>query len=115
MLDIKVLREAPDRVRAGAVLKHFPDRAASVDNALQLDLELRELIPQLDGLRSEQKAAGKKLGTLDPEERPRHLAEQKELKAQVQALEQRERDLRDSLRQELLLIPNVPDPEVPSA
>jgi seryl-tRNA synthetase len=64
-------------------------------------------------MRSEQKAAGKQLGTLDQDERERHLAGQKELKARLQALEERERDLRDGLRRELLLVPNVPDPEVP--
>lgn len=113
MLDIKLVREDPERVRAGALLKHFPDRAEAVDRALALDLELRELIPRLDELRSRQKKAAKTIGRLAPEERARHLEEQKELKARIQELEERERELRARLREELLRIPNVPDPEVP--
>ena len=113
MLDIKVVREDPDRVKAGALLKHFPDRAAAVDRALELDSELRALIPELDGLRSEQKAAGVKMGRLSGAERDVLLEEQRQLKTRLQGLEERQRNLRDSLRQEMLLVPNVPDSEVP--
>ena len=57
MLDLKLVREQPDLVRAGALKKRLPDRAAAVDRALQLDAELRAMTPKLDGLRSEQKQA----------------------------------------------------------
>ncbi len=113
MLDIKVIRENPDRVKAGALKKHFPDRAEAVDRLLVLDTENRELIPKLDGMRALQKAAGKKLGKLSSEEREVHLAEQKVLKAELVQLEQRQKDVREQLDRELLLIPNIPDEEVP--
>lgn len=113
VLDIKVIREDPDRVRAGALLKGFSDRVEAVDRALAVDAELRELIPRLDELRSQQKKAAKAIGRLSVEERARHLEEQKELKARIQEIEERERELRARLRAELLRIPNVPDPEVP--
>ena len=113
MLDIKVLREDPDAVRAGAIKKRMPDRAAAVDRALAVDSELRALLPRLDAMRSEQKAAGKQLGKLSPEEREAFLGVQKQKKAELGALEEREKALRAELEQQLSLVPNVPDAEVP--
>ena len=47
MLDIKVVREDPELVKAGARKKHFPDRAEAVDRLLAVDAELRGLIPHI--------------------------------------------------------------------
>ncbi|MGE3171286.1 MAG: serine--tRNA ligase [Planctomycetota bacterium] len=113
MLDIKVLRSDPEAVRAAARKKRLPDRVAAVDRALAVDAELRELTPQLDGMRSEQKTAGKQLGKLSPEERERVLAVQKELKARLQGLEEREKQLRQELDEQLALVPNLCDDDVP--
>ncbi|MBX3462520.1 MAG: serine--tRNA ligase [Planctomycetes bacterium] len=113
MLDLKLLRDDPDAVRRGAVKKRLPDRVRAVDEALRLDAELRELLPRLDGLRSEQKAAGKALGKLGPAEREAFLEGQKRLKVELQGLEEREKQLRAELQQQLALVPNLPDPEVP--
>ena len=113
MLDIKWVRENPELVKAGALKKHFPDRAAAVDRALALDKELRALLTRVEGMRAEQKARSKDLGKLSAEEREQFLSGQKEHKAELQVLEQEERGLREQLDAALLLIPNVPDPDVP--
>lgn len=113
MLDIKVLRERPEAAKAGAVKKHMPERADAVDRALALDADLRAMTPKLDAMRSEQKAGGKQLGKLGPEEREAFLAKQKELKAKLQVLEEDERQLRAQLHEQLSLVPNIPDDEVP--
>ncbi|MFO1052131.1 MAG: serine--tRNA ligase [Planctomycetota bacterium] len=114
MLDIRTIRDDPERVRQGALKKRFPDRAAAVDRVLELDAQVRGLIPELDGLRNEQKQAGKQMGKLDAAQREVFLEQQRELKARIQTLELKERELQDALREQLLLVPNVPDPEVPS-
>ncbi|MBL8747704.1 MAG: serine--tRNA ligase [Planctomycetes bacterium] len=113
MLDIKVLRENTDAVRRGALKKRMPDRAAAVDRALQIDAELRLLLPTLDGMRSEQKSAGKAMGKLAGAEREAFLEKQKALKAEMQALEEKEKHLRADLQQQLSLVPNLPDDDVP--
>lgn len=113
MLDIKVLRDDPERARQGALKKHFPARADAVDRALAVDAELRALIPVLDGMRAEQKQASKRIGALAPAERESFLVEQKAKKVELQKLEQKERELQDGLREALLQVPQVPDPEVP--
>ncbi|MBL8754353.1 MAG: serine--tRNA ligase [Planctomycetes bacterium] len=113
MLDLKFVRENPDAVRAGALKKRLPDRAAAVDKALALDTELRAMMPKLDGMRSDLKNSGKEMGKLTPEQREAFLGKQKEKKAEMQALEEREKQLRAELEQQLGLIPNVPDGDVP--
>jgi len=113
MLDIKVLRENPDAVRAGALKKRLPERAAAVDRALQLDAELRAMTPKLDAMRSEQKSGSKEIGRLAPAEREAFLGKQKERKAELAVLEEQEKQLRAALDQQLALVPNVPDADVP--
>lgn len=108
-----MLRDDPEAVKAGARKKRLPDRAEAVDRALQIDTELRELIPRLDAMRSEQKAKSREIGQLPPAEREIQLGRQRELKQELQALEERDRALRSALEQELALIPNLPDAEVP--
>jgi len=113
MLDIKLLRENPELVRAGALKKRMPDRAEALDRALAVDAELRSLLPRLDGMRSEQKVSGKEIGKLSPAEREAFLVKQKERKVDLVALEEREKQLRAELQQQLSLLPQIPDPEVP--
>ncbi len=113
MLDVRLIREQPDLVKAGVLKKRFPDRVAVVDRILDLDRAVRELIPQADKLRAEQKNAGKQMGKLGDAEREIHLAAQRELKVRLQAIEEQDKVLRAELETQLLLVPNVPDPEVP--
>ncbi len=113
MLDLKFVRENPDAVRAGALKKRLPDRAAAVDKALAIDAELRAMLPRLDAMRSEQKNAGKEMGKLSPPEREAFLVKQKERKVELQAHEEKEKQLRADLDVQMGLIPNVPDSDVP--
>ena len=113
MLDLKLLRENPDAARAGALKKRMPDRAAAVDAVLKLDAELRALLPTLDGMRSELKSGSKEFGKMAPAEREAFQAKQKERKAEMGGLEEREKALRAELEKQLALIPNIPDSDVP--
>lgn len=113
MLDLKLLRDHPEAARAAAHKKRMPDRAAAVDRVLALDAELRGMTPGIDALRSELKGGGKELGKLGPPEREAFLQRQKDKKAELQVLEEREKQLRADLQRELSLVPNLPDPEVP--
>lgn len=113
MLDIRTVREEPDRCRQAAIKKHFPDRAEAVDRVLALDGELRALTPELDRMRSEQKAASKRIGRLPPEERALAQKEQQEFKAQLHQQEERERELKQQRDEALMLVPQIPDDEVP--
>jgi len=110
VLDLKYIRQHPDQVRAGAAKKRI---SCDVDRILALDEEARGLGQEGDALRGRQKTTGKQIPAAEPEERAELLKEQKRLKAELKALEERKSALDAELQSLLLLVPNVPAPEVP--
>ena len=55
MLDLKLVREDPEAVRAALARRGAAD---AVDQLLELDARRRELLPQVEGQRAEQNRAG---------------------------------------------------------
>ena len=90
MIDLKLLREDPDRVRASQRARG--EDPALVDALLDADATRRAVISAADNLRAEQKAASKQVGAASAEERPALLARAKELAEQVKATEARQAD-----------------------
>ncbi|KWX66857.1 serine--tRNA ligase [Mycobacterium sp. NAZ190054] len=85
MIDLKVLRENPDAVRASQLARgEDPDL---VDALVAADTARRAAISAADNLRAEQKSASKLVGKAPPEERPALLAAAKELAEKVKAAE----------------------------
>ena len=102
MLDLKFIRENPDFVK-----KAMADRydSAPVDEILRLDTERRQGITRLDALRQERKAISK--------EREKAQARGRELRNEIQALEEASRRIDEELGELLLQVPNIPQPDVP--
>ncbi len=112
MLDPKWVREHPDEVKEAGRKKHMPC-AEAVDQFLQVDEALRALLPEVEGLRARQKILGREMGKASPEGRESLLQEQKEAKKRIQELGVKERELKKERERLLLLMPNIPAPEVP--
>ncbi|MFT7486741.1 MAG: seryl-tRNA synthetase [Candidatus Paceibacteria bacterium] len=110
MLDIKLIRQDPELVKAGAKKKHIE---CDVDRIIELDEKWRALGTEVDSLRSEQKQAGKLIGKASPEERPALAAAQKESKASLKTLEVSYNELEAEIHSRMLLVPNPPADEVP--
>lgn len=108
MLDIKFIRENADKVKTGCKNKNLnPD---VVDNVLSLDVKRRELMGEIQLLRSKRNDINEKLKTGRDESL---IKETTELKVKLQDLEPQLREL-DSAYEELMLqVPNVPLDEVP--
>ena len=85
MIDLKLLRDDPARVRASQVARG--EDPALVDVLLDADAARRAAISAADNLRGEQKAASKQVGAATPEQRPVLLERAKELAAAVKAAE----------------------------
>ncbi|UVO14071.1 serine--tRNA ligase [Mycobacterium sp. SVM_VP21] len=85
MIDLKLLREDPDRVRRSQVGRG--EDPALVDALLAADTARRAAIAAADSMRAEQKTASRSVGAASPEERPALLARAKELAEQVKAAE----------------------------
>jgi seryl-tRNA synthetase len=111
MIDLKDLRQNPEKYRKGAQLKNVP-----VDIAAILDLSAQQLAAQqeFERLRSEQNKASQEIGKLkDPEQKKAAIAKVGELKGQVKAAEDRAKKLEADVLPLLLQVPQPPDDDVP--
>ncbi|WP_109472388.1 serine--tRNA ligase [Ornithinimicrobium cavernae] len=85
MIDIRQLREDPERVRASQRARGEDDGV--VDAVLDADRRHRSGLSQFESLRAEQKSFGKKVAAAKGEEKQALLAEVKETAARVKELE----------------------------
>jgi len=128
MIDLRRLREEPERYREGARKK---GATVDIDRLLELDRQRREALTEQERLRAEQRRLEKDLGPqigqlmgrlkkASPDEKAALEAEVAQmrhapaaLKEQIHALEQRVASLDPELNDLLLHIPQPPDPDVP--
>ncbi|AWT44238.1 MULTISPECIES: serine--tRNA ligase [Streptomyces] len=111
MIDLRLLREDPDRVRASQRARG--EDVALVDSLLSADERRRSSGVRFDELRNEQKSLGKLIPKASAEEKADLLKRAEQLKADVKAAEA-ERDAADAETQELLLqLGNLVHPDVP--
>ena len=104
MLDLKFIRENTDLVRE--VVAKRQD-TAPLDEILELDLERRQKILELENLRHARKEAAR-------ERRAASSGEGRGLRGQIRALEEEVRSLDKQLEELLLQVPNLLHPSVPS-
>ncbi|MGX4690938.1 serine--tRNA ligase [Streptomyces sp. JNUCC 63] len=111
MIDLRLLREDPDRVRASQRARG--EDVALVDSLLSADERRRSSGVRFDELRAEQKALGKLIPKASGEEKAELLKKASQLAADVKAADA-ERDAADAETQELLLqLGNLVYPDVP--
>ncbi|MGD1276901.1 MAG: serine--tRNA ligase [Tepidisphaeraceae bacterium] len=111
MIDIKLLRENPEKYRRAAELKKIQVDVAAV---LDLDSALLKLQQEFEKLRAEQNEASKQIGRLkDPDQKQAAIAKVSALKDQVKQAEQRWKSAEAQLRPLLLQVPQPPDEDVP--
>ena len=110
MLDLKLIRAQPGRVRAGAQKKRI---AIDLDRLLALDEELRKRGSELDALRAEANGHGRLVAKAQGEEKQRLLARLAELKPRLLELEAAQKAGQEELSALLLRVPNIPADEVP--
>lgn len=111
MVDLKDLRENPEKYRRGAELKNVP---VQIDQILQLDARQREAQREFEKFRSEQNDASKQIGKLkDASERQAAIAKSAELKTKVKDAEERAKAAEAELEPLLLQVPQPPDSDVP--
>ncbi len=103
MLDLKFIRDNIDQVREGVARRQS---TAPLDEILELDLERRQKVLELEGFRHTRKetAREKKMVAAD---------EGRSLRAKIKALEEEVRSLDEQLKDLLLQMPNLPQPTVP--
>ncbi len=114
MLDIKVIRENPERVKQAMHSRNM-DLDAKIDELLAIDVERRQLTVQVDALKQKQNEASKQIPVLKKEGKDTSsiFAEMAEIKTEVKDLDKKQSDLEAKQKSILLEIPNIPDESVP--
>lgn len=114
MLDIKVIRENPERVKQAMHSRNM-DLDAKIDELLAIDVERRQLTVQVDALKQKQNEASKQIPALKKEGKDTSaiFAEMAEIKTEVKDLDKKQSDLEAKQKSILLEIPNIPDESVP--
>ncbi|MFD0148888.1 serine--tRNA ligase [Streptomyces sp. NPDC055721] len=111
MIDLRLLREDPDRVRASQRARG--EDVALVDALLSADERRRSSGVRFDELRSEQKALGKLIPRATPEERAELLQKAEQLKTDVKAAEAEQNEADETAKQLLLQLGNIVHADVP--
>lgn len=115
MLDIKLIRQDPQKVKDG-VRRRGKDLDAAVDEILLIDKERRELSSLADGLKAEQNKASREIPALKKagEDVSAVMAKMKEYSDRIKECDAKIADLEARQRGVLLSIPNIPNETVPT-
>jgi len=112
MLDIRMVREDPDRVRRGARDKGID---VDLDGILRLDGERRSLLVEVEELQRQRNARSKEIGARKKagEDASAEAAAVREIGERIKSLEERLRQVEEELQAAMLEVPNLPDDSVP--
>jgi seryl-tRNA synthetase len=110
VLDIRAIRENPERFRAGLARRNMAD---AVDELLATDERRRSLTARVEELRAEQNRASKQIGKAQGEERQNLIAAVAEVSKEIQELEPQLVDAETELNALLARVPNLPHESAP--
>ena len=111
MIDLRVLREDPDRARASQRARG--EDPALVDQVLAADELRRSSALRFDELRSEQKSHGKRVAQASGAQKAELIARGQELAAEVKAADAAQGEAAEDTQRLLLQLSNLVEPGVP--
>ena len=112
MIDPRLLRDDPDRIRAAQTKRGLS--ADVVDRALAADEQRRSSIAEFERLRAEQKQLGAQIPKAQGDEKQQLLARTKDLAAAVKKAEQAQGEAEEAYRAAMTSIPNPAADEAPA-
>jgi seryl-tRNA synthetase len=112
MLDLKLLRSEPERVKAALARR---GAGGEVDELLALDARRRELLPVVEDAQAERNAASKRIGEIKREggDAEAEIAAVASLRETIDAGKEELEAIEGGLRQLTLGLPNIPDDDAP--
>ena len=117
MIDIKLIRTEPDKVRENIKKKFQQDKLPLVDEVIELDAAYRAARTRADELRNRRNVLSKQIGGMMARgERDAAEAAKAEVKAmadEMAALSEQETSYEAEIHKRMLVIPNLIDPAVP--
>ncbi len=112
MLDIKILRNDPDKIRE-ALKKRCND--LDITPAIELDKKRRELLTDVENKKAKQNSITKQIPAMKKsgEDTAPIFREMKELSNEIKADDEKVREIDEELRNFMLRIPNIPNGSCP--
>jgi len=112
MLDLKLIRSDPERVKAALERRGAGEE---VDELLALDSRRRELLPQIEGAQAERKTLSKQIGEEKQKgnEAADLVAAVGRLKEQIEAGKAELEEVDAGIERVAAALPNLPDPDAP--
>ncbi|HEY85370.1 MAG TPA: serine--tRNA ligase [Chloroflexi bacterium] len=114
MLDLNFIRKNPDKVKQAL---NDLNTDAPVDQILEDDAKRRATLKEVEALRAERNTGSKAIGALMRQGKKEEAEAQKQrmsqIGGQIDALNEQLREVEARLNHNLLLVPNMPLPEVP--
>lgn len=118
MIDVRLLRNAPDAVRAAMDRRAKPDLIEQLDHALRLDARLRDIVVERDDVRRQVNDISKQVGALrkagDTAGAEALMAQSRDLGAREAGLAAESVEVEAALRDVMLRIPNLPHVDAPN-
>jgi seryl-tRNA synthetase len=112
VIDLRLLREDPDTVRASQVARGEPVEA--VDELLSADAARREAVQRFEALRAEQKQLSKRVPKATGAEKAELIERTRDLAAKVKAAEAEVAEAERRLRAAHLAVPNIVEEGAPA-
>lgn len=110
MLDIKFIRENPEKVKNGAKNKNVD---IEIEGLLVLDEKRRTFLPEVENLRAEQNKTGGEVASLAGKEKEKKIESLRLLKEKLRQKEEQLAVLERDIYNLLLQVPNIPFENVP--
>ena len=117
MIDIKLIRENREVVKENIKKKFQDEKLPLVDEVYDLDKRVREVQVKADGLKAEKNKLSGEIGKLMKDGKKEEAEEIKKKVAEtaedIKSLEDEQADLTKSIREKMMVIPQIMDDSVP--
>ena len=112
MLDIKILRTEPEKIKTA--LKNR-NNDLDIEPAIELDLKRREILKDVEAKKAKQNEITKQIPAMkkNGEDTTEIFAQMKELSNEIKADDEEVRNIDEKLRDYMLRIPNIPSEKAP--
>ena len=110
MIDLRLLRDDPDAVRAAYARRGGVE---GLDRVIELDARHRELLAEVERLRAEQNRASKAISKASPDERAAVIETVRGLSEELKRLEPEQEQKAGMLEEAAAYLPNLPHESVP--
>jgi seryl-tRNA synthetase len=115
VLDIRLIRNEPDEVRS-ALRRRGPHAEAALDTLLELDRQRREILVAVEDKRALRNAVSEEIALVkrNKGDASGKIEAMRAVGEDIKELEVRLKDIEAALEEELLQVPNLPEPSAPA-